>query len=463
LYYMNLPQNHLINPALRPTNSFFIGLPVLSGISLNVDDNFVNLSDILMKSRTGDSVISILNQGYDINKFLSKIKDRVLIEPHLATQLLSLGFGIGSNGYVFFDVTERMEGNLTLPSELFQLVLTGNAQYLGKRINLSSLRGDMKYYREVGLGFSKNLTRRFRIGVKGKLLFGIAGFSIDNRSLGITVDNNYLVKFDADLIVNMSAPVKISLNPDSTLQSFVFDSNRLKTKSGTYNFASGKDNLGLGLDIGATYDITDRLMISASVTDLGFINWKKDVTNLAVKSNFEFGGLDVSDVIDRTETIDGLGTDLADSLKKAFHFTRSNNYYKDHLQYNVNLGASYNLTKSVSLGLLAYRKIHNNQINKSLTFSTNLNLGNVFSSSVSYNIANYQQNGLGFGMAVRAGMFQFYFLSDRIPLTWNRIKIDKSSTILLPSNWNVINMRLGFNLVFGDQKKKSDKPLLTLD
>jgi hypothetical protein len=463
LYYMNLPQNHLINPALRPVNSLYIGLPVMSGISLNVNNNFVNLSDILMKSRTGDSVISILNQGYNIDKFLSKIKEQVLIEPHFATQLFSLGFGVGSDGYVFVDITERMEANLILPPELFQLVLNGNKQFQGKRIDMSSLRGDMKYYREVGIGISKDLSGKFRIGVKGKLLFGIAGFSIDNRSLGILVDNNYLVKFDADLNVNMSAPVKIALNPDRTLKSFAFDSQRFKTKAGTFNFISGKDNLGLGLDIGATYDITRKLLVSASVTDIGFINWKKDVTNLSVKGNFEFGGLNVTDVIDGTKSFEELGTDLTDSLKRAFHFTRSNNYYKDHLRYSVNLGAGYNLTRSVSLGLLYYHKIQNNQAHESLTFSANLNLSNVFSSNLSYNIANYQQNGLGLGIAVRAGIFQIYFLSDRIPVTWNRIKIDKTRTVLLPTNWNVVNLRLGLNLVFGDQKKKADKPMLILE
>ena len=36
--------------------------------------------------------------------------------------------------------------------------------------------------------------------------------------------------------------------------------------------------MGLGLDIGATYDITDKLVVSAAITDLGFIRWKKDVT-----------------------------------------------------------------------------------------------------------------------------------------------------------------------------------------
>ena len=52
-----------------------------------------------------------------------------------------------------------------------------------------------------------------------------------------------------------------------------------------------------------------KLQVSASVTDIGFINWKKDVTNLAVKGNFEFGGLNVTEVIDGTKSFDELGTD----------------------------------------------------------------------------------------------------------------------------------------------------------
>jgi hypothetical protein len=461
--YMDLPQNRLINPALRPSKSFYFGLPVLSGISLNMTNNFVNLSDILMKSRTGDSVISILNQGYDINKFLSKIKDRVLIEPHLETQLACFGFSIGRDGFVFLDVTERVEGNIGLPSDLFKLILTGNNQFLGKRIDLSALSGNFKYYREAGLGFSKNITKKLRIGLKGKLLFGISDFSIDNRALGISVDKNYLMKFDANLLVNISATVKISLNPDHTLKEIALDDNELSSTGGIFDFISGRYNKGVGLDAGATYNVTDKLKVGVSVTDLGYINWKHDVTNLGVKGNFEFGGLDVSSVIDGTEAFEDLAATITDSLKRAFVFTRSNNTYKDHLQHSLYLDVSYNITKSISVGLLSCRTIKNNQIHKSLALSANLNLGTYLSSSVSYNFSSYQQNGIGAGVAFRTGLFQFYFLSDRIPVSWNRIKIDKTSSFILPSNWNIINMRLGMNIVFGNRDKKNDTPMISVD
>ena len=67
---------------------------------------------------------------------------------------------------------------------------------------LSSLRGDIKYYREIGAGFSRNFTDRLRIGIKGKLLFGLAAASIENKSLGITVNNDYSHTIDADLALN---------------------------------------------------------------------------------------------------------------------------------------------------------------------------------------------------------------------------------------------------------------------
>ena len=79
IYFMNLPQNHLVNPALRPSNSVYIGLPGLSGINLNINNNFVNFSDVFMKVKSSDSLISFLHPDYNVDKFLAKIKDKNFI------------------------------------------------------------------------------------------------------------------------------------------------------------------------------------------------------------------------------------------------------------------------------------------------------------------------------------------------------------------------------------------------
>ena len=452
MYYMNIPQNHLLNPALRPSNSLYIGLPALSGINVNINNNFVNFSDVFMKGQPSDSIITFLHPDYDVNDFLAKIKDKNSLEPQTSVQLFGLGFSAGKDSYIFLDINERVEGNFVLPGDLFELALKGNEGFLGSKIDLSSLRGDLKYYREAGLGFSKNFTNKLRIGVKGKLLFGIAGASIDNRSLGITVNNDYTHTLDADLMVNISGPVNVYLDSDQNIDSIVVDDSRFDNGKGIAEFLIGKKNIGLGLDIGATYDISDKLMVSAAITDIGFIKWKRDITNLQAESQFGFSGLNMLDVLNGTKTFEELGEEMLDSLRNSFIVFDSKVPFTTYLPFGVTLGGSFNLSSHVSLGLLSYSRVIGKQIRESLTLSANVNLGNAFSTSFNYTVANHRFDNLGAGLAFRAGIFQFYILADRIPVMWNKIKID-NSTIPLPTSWNTINLRLGMNLVFGNRIK----------
>jgi hypothetical protein len=463
LYFMNLPQNHLVNPALRPSNSVYIGLPVVSGINLNINNNFVNFSDVIMKGQPKDSIISFLHPGYNVDKFLAKIKDKNSLEPEATFQLLGVGFSVGKDSYIFLDINDRIEGNFVLPGDLFRLALKGNEGFVGSKIDLSSLRADMKYYREFGVGISRNYTDKLRIGIKGKLLFGIADASIDNNSLGIAVNDDYSHTLNADMSVNMSGPVSVFMDSKHNIDSIVFDDNRLNTASGRNDFFSGKKNMGLGLDIGATYDLTDKIVLSAAITDLGFIRWKKDVTNLTAKNQFKFSGLNMLDVINGSKTIDEVGQDMLDSLKNAFTVSNTKSPFTTYLPFGISFGGSYNVTKKISFGFLSYSRIIGKQIREALTLSANINLGSSLSTSVSYTAANHRYDNLGAGLALRAGITQFYLLADRIPLIWNRIK-DDNSNMVIPANWNTVNLRLGMNLVFGNRvKEKSDKPMILVE
>jgi hypothetical protein len=477
LYYMNLPQNHMLNPALRPSNSVYIGLPVVSGINLNINNNFVNFSDVFLKGQPKDSIISFLHPGYDVEKFLAKIKDRNFFEPESMIQLLGIGFSVGKDSYVFLDINERIEANFVLPRDLFRLALKGNEGFVGSKIDLSSLRADMKYYREFGAGFSRNFTDKLRIGIKGKLLFGIATTSMDNKSLGITVNEDYSHTLDANMTVNISGPITVNMDSKHNISSVVFDDNTFKTASGIRDFLSGKKNMGLGLDIGATYDLTDRIVLSGSITDLGFIRWKKNVTNLKASNKFEFSGLNMLDVLNGTKTIDEVGQEMLDSLKNAFVVSNTKSPFTTYLPFGVSLGGSYNVTKKFAVGLLSYTRVIDKQIREAVTLSANLNLGNAFSTSLSYTAENYQYDNLGAGLAFRAGIAQFYIVTDRIPVMWNIIKDENTThdligsgshtstySVPVPAKWNSFNLRLGMNLVFGNRlKEKNDKPMLNIE
>ena len=453
----DLPQNHLINPALRPSSSLYIGLPVISGIRLNLKSNFFSFSDVFMKDKSGDSVISILHKGSDPAAFLAKIKSKNIIIPEASVQIFGLGFSVGHDGYFFIDINDRIEGNLVLPHDLFSLILEGNKQFAGSSINLSQFGGDFKYYREAGLGYSMNITERLRVGIKGKMLFGIAGFSIDNRSFQVAVDKNYIHTMDADLVVNLSGPFSVKLNSDHTLNNIAIDESRINTSAGLKTLLSGMNNTGMGLDAGATYDITDKFTISAAMTDLGFIRWKNDVSNLEAKSKYVFRGVNIIDVINGTKTVDELGNEMADSLKKAFSFYDSHKSFSETLPYNLTFGASYHLSKIVSFGLTSESRISKYQVWETVELTANLNVIKNISAYLSYSLSNQQVNNLGAGVVAKSGIFQFYLLSDKIPLMWNKINVDKVNSITIPANMNTLNLRMGVNLIFGKTGRENLK------
>ena len=169
------------------------------------------------------------------------------------------------------------------------------------------------------------------------------------------------------------------------------------------------------------------------------------------------------DVLNGTKTIDEVGQDMLDSLKNAFVVTNSKAPFTTYLPFGFSLGGSYNVTKQFSVGLLSYSRIIGKQLREALTLSANINLGNALSTTLSYTAENHQYDNLGAGLAFRAGIAQFYLVTDRIPIIWNKIK-DKKNTIILPANWNTVNLRLGMNLVFGNgQNKKDDKPMIEVE
>ncbi len=462
MYFMNLPQNHFLNPALRPSNQIYVGLPVISGININVNNNYLNFSDVILKGEVKDSLITFLHPDYDPAKFLAKIKDINSMETETMFQLLGVGFSVGRDGYVFIDVNERAQSNLVLPGDLFRLALYGNEGFVGKTIDLSSLRADIKYYHEFGVGYSRNITDKLRVGVKGKLLMGIASVSVKNKSFGITVNSDYTHTLNADLSVNMSGPV--SVNATSDIRKLVFDTeDPFNSSYDTWNFLSGRKNSGFGLDIGATYDLTERIFLSASVTDLGFIRWKKDITNLKADNQFKFSGLSMTDFFNGDKTLDEIGTDIVDSIANKFVLSNTSQPYTTYLPFGISLSGSYNINKLISVGLLSYSRITGRLLHEALTLSANLNITNAFSASIGYTAENYRYDNLGAGIAFRAGIAQFYLISDRIPMVWNKIYKD-NHTVILPANWNTINFRLGMNLVFGNkEKEKKDRPMVLIE
>jgi hypothetical protein len=442
MYFMDLPQARFHNPALRPSDSLYIGIPVLTGVGLSINNNFIGFSDLIMKGRS-DSLITFLHPDYDKEKFLSKLRKHNSIDADLIVQLLGFGITLG-RGYLFLDINERLGMTTSLPRDLLLIAIRGNSGFAGKYTDLSSLDGDFDYYHEAGIGYSREIIPGLRGGIRAKFLFGIATFSLDNRNLGITIFPDFSHEIVSDFVLNSHGPLAV-LRDGEDIENFEFSRDAMVQSIMMKNM-----NPGAGMDLGLTYDISKELQLSAAVTDIGFIRWRKRVTNVGIANSVQITGVNVSDVLRGEQSFsDALGQVL-DTLQNSVSFISGTDPFSTFLPIRLNLGGSYMIRPDLSIGLLSHSRFIGGRLRQSVTLSGNYYIHDKLSASLGYTIANNRFDNIGAGLAYRAGVFQFYAASDRIPVVWNRITAnDGDTSFLIPNNWNTIDIRIGMNLVFG--------------
>jgi hypothetical protein len=468
-YFMKIPQNQFLNPAIKPSDRFYIGLPVITGIGIGAGDNFIDMSDIFIFNQKVANIFAFQDPGYDLAKFARKLKDNNTISADAGLQLFGLGLSFGKDLSIFLDVTDRIAAKAVFPKKLMEYFITGPDQLIGKTFDLSSLNMKGQYYREYGIGFSRNITSNLRIGAKVKLLSGISSFSFDDRSFFLKIDSTLHRTVTPDVTMDVSG--RETLNRIFTQNNFL---NHTSPSQKTNIMGFLKDfignpvsNVGAGFDLGVVYDLGKMFTFSASVTDLGFINWKNDLKSYDSKKSYELPGITLSDVISNPDTLKQMGQELLDTIKKNFVENSAPGSFKTYLPTSISAGASINLLPFLSFGIISNTRFYAGQVQESVTMSGNIYVKRFLSASLSYSIANYSYNNLGFGLAFKTGaVAQFYIIADKIPLSWDKVYFKKSgssdySGVPMPSNWNMLNLQIGFNIVFGKPgTRKIDKPML---
>ncbi|MEQ9305477.1 MAG: DUF5723 family protein, partial [Marinoscillum sp.] len=92
------PQSNNYNAASFPNARAFVGLPVLSGLDLSVNNSF-GLSDVF--TNTGDSTL------IDVDKLLTGQEDGAYFNTMINITDLMVGFRTGENGFVTIFANER--------------------------------------------------------------------------------------------------------------------------------------------------------------------------------------------------------------------------------------------------------------------------------------------------------------------------------------------------------------------
>ncbi|GHV68402.1 hypothetical protein FACS1894199_15590 [Bacteroidia bacterium] len=437
MYHMkDLPVNNQLNPAFQPLNgSIYIGFPALSSLSFNA-----------MLMGEGVSVGNIMDQ-----KFKAMVTGKGDFAGGgfgLDYSPLNFGFMV-KDMYFTFDAKMKVNIEGRVPKDLQELIWFGNGnagtqsghiKTLGKELELAGLGVDATAYAEIALGFSKSLlaNKQLILGGKIKYLQGIANvsFGLDEGSFIKTDENTY--EISALLKPKISAGGALSLGMKDKA-SVPFDSIMNSLTDAMNNIGISTGSRGVGFDLGGSWYLPwvgngRKLNVSASVLNLGFINWQGTTVEASENNKpLTFDGISMDGGSD-------FATGLMDSIQVNTKVTLKTAGERVWLSPTLYVGANYELFKYLNVGaLFGY------QFSKSggtPLYSVSLNTQKfMVNASLSYSYYN-GNNNVGLGLLLGKKYFQYHLIADNLLAA-----VDFK-------NAQNVNIRLGLGLLFGKSEEK---------
>ncbi len=446
MFYHTLrtPQTNLLNPALFPTNTTwyitFPGLDFQFGSPVAVSD-FIKYD--AASQRTIINLDSMMNNLTDGSKF------------RLGANVNLLGFGFkAGNTFINFNTRLINQVNIGFPTEMVNALRIGNIDENGNvRPVVEMLDGDVinaTSYLETALGVAQHFEDiHLTVGLRAKLLFGVANVQTDNTRLEFVTDPN-MDSVTARMYYEIQAATFAPY--DTTQKKFIFNVSDILSNS----------NTGFAFDLGAKYD-WGPFTFSFAINDLSAgIHWKNNVMTWRPENgqgNITFNGLDITNMLNGgTFSLDSLSTYIENQLHDMTPTKQDSGDYWFSIPTKINLGASYNFGSIFRAGFLFHGQFDRGLLSKSnslglgvnntentFRWNTTLSIGmNLYdwmeitaANSIVYDSKKIDPFNPGVGIVLTPGrIFQLYIMGDYV------------SNFYL-TDAKAFNLKLGLNLLFG--------------
>lgn len=404
----NMPGRFRLNPAYQPEYKTYIGLPGLSGISINYLNTGFNVQSVLRKNAQ-DSVY------VDFNRFHKGLRRHNRIAVSNENALFTFGLRLKKNWYFTFDVTEKNDLLFSFNRDIFTFMLKGNTDYLGKTFDFGSLGLNGSLYSEFAVGLSKKVNDKLTVGGRVKFLRGIANVnSTKSKMSAYTSADGDRITLHSKQNIRVSAPLKYELSEDDFVD---WNSIKLNDDKLLTSLINTRNN-GFAVDLGGEYQFMPKLKFYASLLDLGFIRWGSNTHMFKQNTSFDWQGADISNSINPDapgyKEIDKAFDNLLDSLKDNFRFSDHQGNYTTMLHTKLYAGATYEVHKMLNVGGLFKATMLGKTFYPSLTFSANSRLLRNLAASVSYSTMFGSYANIGFGLTAKLGPLQLFVVTDNV-------------------------------------------------
>ena len=466
LYHMpSIPQITQVDPASIPDSKLDIGIPGLSSIYGSMFNTGFSFGDIF----TIKDGVPFPNINFVTDD--KKMKDNNFFILNGSLDLIFLGFKKGNNFYSF-NVTEKFDFTFNYPRDLVTMILEGNGNnLLGKRASFDGLGIDFTHWREYAIHWVHDVDHKFSYGARIKYLYGMENFSTDVSKMGITTDaNTHALTFDMNFDVRTSGLPVVNLGDGFSAIGAIDSTNEELAGLGfenINNYFFGRKNTGAAVDLGFNYHLNDKVLLEASVLDLGRIFWKDFTANSRLDEwQYTYNGIqNPLTIFGQGTGIENLKTILEDSIEASlkdnynYEANTPSSFYKTWLRTKMYASVEFVVDHNNFVSLSFYNSFVRKRWRRGLGIAYNYHLGNFLAATASYSIYNRSYSNLGFGLSLTLGPFEIYALSDNVLAfgLFNPIKNFSQPTsdgTIMVDTRNVRNgqFRFGMNLTFGREK-----------
>lgn len=440
--FTSIPQSLSVNPGADVSYNYYFGVPLLSGISANIGSSSFSAYDLFA------------NNGVDFNDKIRNIiqkssnNDKTYVNQQL--ELFSGGFKIGekeSQSYISFGVYQEFDFLMYFPKDIAILAVDGNQNYIGKSFNLADLNVKAEVLSVFHVGFHKKINKQLVLGGRAKIYSsGANATSTQNNGYIYTTQNTgtpniYTQIIDSNLELRTSG-----------ISEFTKDHYEGSIPKDIARNTFFEGSLGLGVDAGLTYYITDNLQFTASIIDLGFIKQSKNIETLTYKGQYRYEGIEPNfSSADEPENV-------FDEFEKAIpRDTLYNKYttwrptkFNSSIQYSFGESRTdedcnckpQNIRKYInSFGAQLYAMTTPKSPFFAFTAFYKRNIFEKLDIKATYTLDTFSNKNIGLGLSGTIGKLNIYALIDNV-LEYRDI-----------SKANSMAFQFGFNFIFQNSEK----------
>jgi len=413
----SVPHTNFLNPAVQSSCKWYMGIPVLSSTHINYGNSSGSVRDFMQFGEL------------DQDKFIRNLPNRAHVNTEFQLNLISFGFA-SKGAFWSFAITDKLDIAVFAPKPLIEIILKGNSPYEGRAADLSGLSVFSSYYREYSAGWAKKISNEMYIGFHGKLLFGKA--NVVTRKSGnslFTEPTTFDLDLQSTFKFNTSLPFTYDISPEGALQGATFNSS-------VPEVLLNRKNIGLAVDAGFINKSSEDITWAGSVLDLGVVYWRDNPYNYSHSGMFRYDG-PLGDTLVDEDYADRLYNDAISN----FNVNWTNKSYLSFLAPRFYLGFQKNLSRVFSWSLTGTAKLYRYKVIPGLSAGLDANISKSIVCTASFSYLNRSFKNVGLGLVLGNNPFQFYVITDNV------------FGLIYPLRYRTINLRTGFILKFGCNRK----------